>query len=73
MKKILSFALLLCTFSTALVAQDKEFRQELENFFKLGWATTANNNFNAETFTNIFMLQLNQMPNCPYTTEIQKA
>lgn len=73
MKKILSLALLLCTFSTALVAQDKEFRQELENFFNLGWATTANNNFNAETFTGIFMLQLNQMPNCPYTTEFQKA
>ena len=73
MKKILSFALLLCTFSTALVAQDKEFRQELSNFINLGWATTANNNFDAETLTNIFMLQLNEMPNCPYTTEAQKA
>ncbi len=73
MKKILSFALLLCTFSTALVAQDKEFRQELENFINLGWGTNANNNLNAEAFASIFMFQLNEIPNCPYTTQVQKA
>ncbi len=73
MKKILSLLLLVCTFTTTTIAQDNEYRKELNELFNLGWGTSSNGQLDEKAYSSIFLLQLNEMPNCPYTTPTAKA
>lgn len=73
MRKILTFALLICTFAMA-TAQENEYRQELNKLLKTVWGIAGvGNTFNSESFTAIFMAQLNEMPNTPYKTTAEKS
>ncbi len=75
MKKILSLVLVLCAFSTAVIAQDDAYTKEFLNYLNAGWGNTASQELGTEGYTNIFAALLSQMPNSPYktTAEINSA
>ena len=75
MKKILSLMLVLCAFSTAVIAQDDAYTKEFYNYLNAGWGNTASQELGTDAYKAIFAALLGEIPDSPYktTAEINSA